>query len=94
MSNPEMTLGSYNQLLEELMKLFPEDSKYYFVQSKVGRARNSKEVRDFFKSNNRNGNYFESIEKTIKHVKRVSKENDVIFVGGSTFVVSEVLQKK
>ena len=26
MSNPEMTLGSYNQLLEELMKLFPEDS--------------------------------------------------------------------
>ena len=26
MSNPEMTLGSYNQLLEELIKLFPEDT--------------------------------------------------------------------
>ena len=83
---------SNDKNLEKISKLFPEDSKYYFVQSKVGRARNSKEVRDVFKSNNRNGNYFESIEKTIKHVKGVCKENDIIFVGGSTFVVSEVLQ--
>ena len=83
---------SNDKNLKKISKIFPEDSKYYFVQSKVGRARNSKEVRDVFKSNNRNGNYFESIEKTIKHVKGVCKENDIIFVGGSTFVVSEVLQ--
>ena len=76
--------------LEKISKLFPEDSKYYFVQSKVGRARDAKQVRDIFKLNNRNGDYYKSIENTIKYVKGISKENDIIFIGGSTFVVSEI----
>ena len=76
--------------LEKISKLFPEDSKYYFVQSKVGRARDANQVRDIFKLNNRNGDYYKSIENTIKYVKGISKENDIIFIGGSTFVVSEI----
>ena len=79
--------------LEKISKIFPEDSKYYFVQSKVGRARDAKEVRDIFKLNNRCGDYYKSIENTIKYVKGVSKENDIIFIGGSTFVVSEIFDK-
>ena len=79
--------------LEQISKLFPEDSKYYFVQSKVGRARDAKQVRDIFKLNNRNGDYYKSIENTIKYVKGISKENDIIFIGGSTFVVSEIFDK-
>ena len=81
---------SNDKNLEKISKLFPEDSKYYFVQSKVGRARNAKEVRDIFKSNNRFGDYYKSIKNTIHHVKGISKENDIIFIGGSTFVVSEI----
>ena len=77
--------------LEKISKLFPEDSKYYFVQSKVGRARCAKQVRDIFKLNNRNGDYYKSIENTIKYVNGISKENDIIFIGGSTFVVSEII---
>ena len=79
--------------LKKISKLFPEDSKYYFVQSKVGRARDAKEVRDIFKLNNRCGDYYKSIENTINYVKGVSKENDIIFIGGSTFVVSEIFEK-
>ena len=79
--------------LEKISKLFPEDSKYYFVQSKVGRARDAKQVRDIFKLNNRNGDYYKSIENTIRYVKGISKENDIIFIGGSTFVVSEIFDK-
>ena len=77
--------------LEKISKLFPEDSKYYFVQSKVGRATCAKQVRDIFKLNNRNGDYYKSIENTIKYVNGISKENDIIFIGGSTFVVSEII---
>ena len=79
--------------LEKISKLFPENSKYYFVQSKVGRARDAKQVRDIFKLNNRNGDYYKYIENTIKYVKGISKENDIIFIGGSTFVVSEIFDK-
>ena len=81
---------SNDKNLKKISKIFPEDSKYYFVQSKVGRARDAKQVRDIFKLNNRNGDYYKSIENTIKYVKGISKENDIIFIGGSTFVVSEI----
>jgi len=84
---------SNDKNLEKISKLFPKDSKYYFVQSKVGRARNAREVRDIFKLNNRHGDIFESIKTTIEYVKGLSNENDVIFIGGSTFVVSEIFDK-
>ena len=84
---------SNDKNLKKISKIFPEDSKYYFVQSKVERARDAKEVRDIFKLNNRCGDYYKSIENTIKYVKGVSKENDIIFIGGSTFVVSEIFDK-
>ena len=84
---------SNDKNLKKISKIFPEDSKYYFVQSKVGRARDAKEVRDIFKLNNRCGDYYKSIENTIKYVKGVSKEDDIIFIGGSTFVVSEIFEK-
>ena len=84
---------SNDKNLEKISQLFPEDSKYYFVQSKVGRARDAKEVRDIFKSNNRFGDYYKSIKNTIHHVKGISKENDIIFIGGSTFVVSDIFDK-
>ena len=84
---------SNDKNLKKISKLFPEDSEYYFVQSKVGRARDAKEVRDIFRSNNRCGDYYKSIENTINYVKGVSKENDIIFIGGSTFVVSEIFDK-
>ena len=85
---------SNDKNLKKISKIFPEDSKYYFVQSKVGRARDAKDVRDIFKLNNRCGDYYRSVKNTIQHVKGVSKENDIIFIGGSTFVVSEIFNKK
>ena len=84
---------SNDKNLKKISKIFPEDSKYYFVQSKVGRARDAKEVRDIFKLSNRCGDYYRSLKNTIQHVKGVSKENDIIFIGGSTFVVSEIFDK-
>ena len=93
-SNLHFIIGfSNDKNLEKISKLFPEDSKYYFVQSKVGRARDAKEVRDIFKLNKRCGDCYKSIKNTIKYVKSVSKENDIIFIGGSTFVVSEIFDK-
>ena len=84
---------SNDKNLKKISKIFPEDSKYYFVQSKVGRARDAKEARDIFKLNNRCGDYYRSVKNTIQYVKGVSKENDIIFIGGSTFVVSEIFDK-
>ena len=90
--NLHLIIGFTNDKnLNKIAKLFPEDSKYYFVQPNIERAIKSKEVRDIFKSHNRFGDYFESIKETISYVKGISNKNDLIFIGGSTFVVAEAL---
>jgi len=93
-SNLHFIIGfSNDKNLENISTIFPSNSKYYFVQSEVGRARNAKEVRDVFKSNNRNGDYFKSIKETINYVREICNKNDIIFIGGSTFVVSEIFDQ-
>ena len=91
-SNLHMIIGfSNDKNLNKIVKIFPEDSKYYFVKPNVGRGRDAKEVRDIFKTNNRLGDHFESIKEAISYVKDISDKNDIIFIGGSTFVVAKAL---
>ncbi len=91
-SNLHFIVGfSNDKNLEKITKIFPEDSKYYFVQSKVGRARKAKEIQHIFKTYNRLGDHFESVRDAVKLVKHISNKNDLIFIGGSTFVVAEAL---
>ena len=79
--------------LNKISKIFPEDSKYYFVKPNIIRGRDAEEVKQIFESNNRIGNYFNSTSEAIKHVNHISDKNDIIFIGGSTFVVSEAFEE-
>ncbi len=91
-SNLHFILGfSDDKDLHTIAKIFPNDSKYYFVQPNVVRAKDGKEVKNIFNSYNRNGNYFKSINQAINHVKKICDDDDIIFLGGSTFVVSEAI---
>ena len=93
-SNLHMIIGFTNDKnLNKISKIFPDDSKYYFVKPNVIRGRDAKEVKQIFQSNNRIGDYFQSTSDAIKYVNHISDKNDVIFIGGSTFVVSEVFDK-
>ena len=79
--------------LNKISKIFPENSKYYFVKPNIIRGRDAKEVKQIFQSNNRIGDYFQSTIEAIEKAKHISDKNDVIFIGGSTFVVSEAFDK-
>ncbi len=77
--------------LEKISKIFPQDSKYYFVKPNIQRAIEADEVRKIFKSNKRYGECFESTKTAITFLKKTCSRDDIIFIGGSTFVVAEIL---
>lgn len=81
---------SNDKNLENISKIFPENSKYYFVKSNVSRGRDPLEVKHIFHDNKRFGDCFKSVKEALTFAKHKSNNEDVIFVGGSTFVVSEV----
>ena len=78
--------------LDKISKIFPENSEYYFVKPKVDRGKDSQRVKQIFESNNRIGITQNSVNEAINLIKKTSSKDDVIFIGGSTFVVSEIFQ--
>ena len=92
-SNLHMIIGfSDDKDLDKISKIFPENSEYYFVKPKVDRGKDSQEVKQIFESNNRIGITQNSVNEAINQIKKTSSKDDVIFIGGSTFVVSEIFQ--
>ena len=76
--------------LQNISKIFPKKAKYYFIRPKVARGRDNQEVQQIFKSNNRVGEIYSSVKEVIVLIKKTCNKNDVIFIGGSTFIVSEI----
>ena len=77
--------------LETILPLFPKEAIYYFCQANVPRALNAsilkKEASDF----KLNGNVYKSVSKAYQQAKANSLNEDIIYIGGSTFVVAEVV---
>ena len=78
--------------LDKISKIFPEKAEYYFVKPKVVRGRDSQEVKQIFQSNNRFGTIQNSVNEALNNIKKSCSDNDVIFIGGSTFLISEIFR--
>ena len=81
---------SNDKNIEKISKIFPEDAEYYFVKPKVDRGKDLQEVKQIFCSNKRIGITQNSVNEALNNIKKTCAKDDLIFIGGSTFVVSEV----
>jgi len=77
--------------LDSIVDVFPESSNYYFAKPNIERGLDEKELQKLFEKNNKTGESYSSIEQAFKSAIKQSNPNDVIYIGGSTFVVSEVI---
>jgi dihydrofolate synthase/folylpolyglutamate synthase len=82
---------SNDKNIEKISKIFPKDGSYYFVKPNVGRGMDANEVKKIFFLNNRIGKSFNSSNEALSEAYKYAKQNDFVFIGGSTFVVSEVI---
>jgi dihydrofolate synthase/folylpolyglutamate synthase len=77
--------------VEKILKMLPKNAIYYFVKASVPRALDSIELQKKAAVHKLNGNAYDSVEKGLKVAKKACKSGDLIFVGGSTFVVADLL---
>ena len=77
--------------LDSIIELFPKDAIYYFCKPDIKRGLSAIKLESIFKSNSRFGCSFNSVNDALVSAKQNSKDSDLIYVGGSTFVVSEVI---
>lgn len=77
--------------LEEILPMFPEKAQYYFCKPDIPRGMDEKKLKREAEKNNLIGESFYFVNQAYKKAKSVLKDNDVLFVGGSTFVVAEII---
>jgi len=87
-----LVLGFVNDKnFSNLLDLFPQDAKFYFAKANIPRGLNVDIIAKYAKSKKLNFKTFTSVNNAFISAKQESTPNDVVFVGGSTFVVAEVL---
>lgn len=75
----------------KILSLLPRNAKYYFCSFDLPRAMNAEELLIHAAQFQLKGEAFPSVKKALKAAKENAGRNDLIFIGGSTFVVAEAL---
>ena len=73
-----------------ILELLPKEANYIFCEANIPRALNSKELLKQAKIFGLVGEEQKSVNDAINFVKSNANFNDLIFIGGSTFVVAEI----
>ncbi len=77
--------------IDSILKLLPQNAKYYFTKASIPRALDENILCNKAKNLGLKGNTFLTVNLALQAAKTNAEENDMIFIGGSTFVVAEIL---
>ena len=76
--------------LSGMLSLLPKEATYYFCSPNIARALPAEDLKIKANSLNLKGNSYNSVKEAIDAAKNASEKKDVIFIGGSNFVVAEI----
>ena len=74
-----------------ILKLLPKEAIYYFTRAMLPRSLNEKELKISANKIGLKGYSYSNVSKAFEAAKTSAAPEDLIFIGGSSFVVGEVL---
>ncbi len=89
--NLHLVLGFVNDKdVLSILSFFPETAHYYFSAPDVPRKLPIEELKKIIPTSWK-ATYFPTVEEALDAAKKLAQPQDLIYVGGSTFVVAEVI---
>lgn len=87
-----IVMGTVNdKAVEKVLGLFPKSARYYFAKADVPRGMDAKTLQQKAAAFDLKGRAYSSVRNALKAAKRHAQPDDLIYVGGSIFVVAEVV---
>lgn len=77
--------------LQHIFTLLPQDAVYYFCKANIPRGLDANILQQEAKKYALSGKVYTSVKNALRAAKRNTNIDDLIFVGGSTFTVAEVV---
>ena len=98
----QLTNETYNQLhivfgvvkdkdISSIAEVLPKDASYYFCTPKISRGEQATRLKAELEPYNLKGIAYNSVNEAYKAALKAAQFNDFIFIGGSTFVVAEII---
>lgn len=89
-----VVLGFVNdKKIDNVMTLLPKNSEFYFAKPSINRGRDPHEYEDLLIKAEIFYKIFDSVQDAYLSAKQQATAEDLIFIGGSNFVVGEFLEK-
>ncbi len=91
-NNLHIVFGVINDKdLSSIIPLLPKKATYYFCKPDVQRGLDAEILKKTFAENQVKGNSYSSVKEALNRAKSNANKTDLIYVGGSTFVVAEII---
>ena len=78
--------------IDTVMGMLPQDAVYYWTQASTKRAIPAEKVQEKGKTHGLSGNVFYNVKDAYEAALKDSDKADFIFVGGSSYIVSDLLE--
>lgn len=87
-----MVLGFVKEKsIEELIKEFPKEARYYFCQADIPRAMDKEVLLESANNLGLKGTIYPSVSDAYSSALLAASQEDFIYIGGSNFIVAEIL---
>ena len=77
--------------INSILPLLPKDAEYYFTKASIPRSLNEEKLWQLAKKYNLSGNHYPDVKTSLAEAQKNASPNDLIFIGGSTFIVADAL---
>ena len=77
--------------ISKILAMLPQNATYYFCKPDIPRGLEAESLKLKAESYNLYGDPYRSVKEALSAAQRAARLNDLVFVGGSTFVVAEVV---
>jgi dihydrofolate synthase / folylpolyglutamate synthase len=74
-----------------ILKLFPPEWTCYFTRASIPRALDEAVLKEIAEREGLHGDCYGSVKEAMEAAREAAGDNDLVFIGGSTFVVAEVV---
>lgn len=78
--------------VRHILEMLPKDATYHFTQPSVERALPKENLEAIARQKGLSGQTFPTVKEALLSAKQKAAKDDMIFIGGSTFIVADLLQ--
>ena len=90
-----IVLGMVNDKdISGVLAMLPKEATYYFTKASVSRALSEEKVKELAQQAGLQGNTYPNVEEAVQAACSEAHPDDLIFVGGSTFIVADLLKNQ